>query len=252
MHTLGSILARLATALFAATLFMAPLLASRPAQAQPLVLNTDGAPPHARADGTGFEDRIVAEAFRRVGVTVKLVMLPSERCLQNANQGIDDGNYVRIAGLEKLYPNLVMVPEPVSEFVFTAFTRAPGLMVSGWNDLRQRQVAIVTGWKIVERALAGAPNLKTVRDEEALFALLDKGRAEVVVGGLHSGREIIRAHGYQNMRALSPPLAVEPMYLYLNARHAALVPRLSEALRAMRRDGTLQRLTKAGLAGSAL
>jgi len=246
MHTLGSTLARFVAAL----LYVAMVLVARPAQAGPLVLNTDGAPPHARADGTGFEDRIVAEAFRRIGVTVKLVMLPSERCLQNANQGIDDGVYVRVAGLEKLYPNLAMVPEPMSEFVFTAFTRAPGLKVSGWNDLRQRQVAIVAGWKVVEKNLAGATNLKNVRDEEALFALLDKGRVEVVVGGLHAGREIIRAHGYQGLHALAPPLAVEPMYLYLNARHAALVPKLSEALRAMRRDGTLQRLTRAGLAGN--
>jgi len=37
------------------------------------------------------------------------------------------------------------------------------------------------------------------------------------------------------------------MYLYLNKKHAALVPKLAEALRDMRRDGTLQRLTRAGL-----
>ncbi|HWR02988.1 MAG TPA: transporter substrate-binding domain-containing protein [Humidesulfovibrio sp.] len=247
----GFFLSRLAPALLAALLFQTAAFAAGPAQAAPLVLNTDGAPPHARPDGTGFEDRIVAEAFRRIGVPVKLVMLPSERCLQNANLGIDDGNYVRVAGLEKTYPNLIMVPEPVSEFVFTAFTRAPELKISSWADLRQRQVAIVNGWKIVERQLAGAPRLKTARDEEALFALLDKGHAEVVVAGLHAGREIIRVRGYQGVRALSPPLAVEPMHLYLNARHAALVPKLSEALRAMRRDGTLPRLTRAGLAGNA-
>lgn len=235
----------------AALLCLLALLGARPALAEPLVLNTDGAPPHSRADGTGFEDRIVTEAFRRIGREVKLVQLPSERALQNADQGIDDGNYVRVAGLEKTYPNLVMVPEPVSEFVFTAFTRAPELKISNWADLRPRQVAIVNGWKIVERQLAGAPRLKTARDEEALFALLDKGHAEVVVAGLHAGREIIRAHGYQGVRALSPPLAVEPMHLYLNVRHAALVPKLTEALRAMRRDGTLPRLARVGLAGNA-
>jgi hypothetical protein len=43
-------------------------LAARQALAQaperPLVLNTDGAPPHSRDDGSGFEDRIVTELFR--------------------------------------------------------------------------------------------------------------------------------------------------------------------------------------------
>lgn len=251
MHRSGVLLLRLALALLAALLIQTAALAAGPAQTAPLVLNTDGAAPHARPDGTGFEDRIVAEAFRRIGVPVKLVMLPSERCLQNVNQGIDDGNYVRVAGLQKLYPNLVMVAEPVSEFVFTAYTRQPELKITGWADLRQRQVVIVTGWKVAERHLAGAPRLTTARDEEALFALLNKGHAEVVVAGLYAGREIIRARGYQGIRALSPPLAVEPMHLYLNARHAALAPKLSEALRAMRRDGTLARLTRAGLAGNA-
>jgi polar amino acid transport system substrate-binding protein len=37
------------------------------------------------------------------------------------------------------------------------------------------------------------------------------------------------------------------MYIYLHKRHAELVPRLAEALRQMRRDGTMGRLTGAGL-----
>jgi len=230
------------------------LLAAFPAhaaQARPLVLNTDGAPPHSGPNGTGFEDRIVAEAFRRIGVEVKLIILPSERCLQNANAGIDDGNYTRIAGLPLAqYPNLIMVPEPVSELIFTVFTRSPDFNAATWADLQGRQVGAVTGWKIVEMNLKNGQHLQRVRDEEATFALLDKGRVEAIVGGLYTGREIIRTHGYQGMRALSPPLATEPMYLYLNKRHAALVPKLAEALRSMRRDGTQQRITKAVMDGA--
>jgi polar amino acid transport system substrate-binding protein len=237
MRRLAALLACLAAALW-----------GQPAFAAPLVLNTDGAPPHSRPDGSGFEDRIVAEAFRRVGLAVKLVMLPSERSLQNANQGIDDGVYVRVPGLERIYPNLVMVAEPVSEFIFTAFTRDPALKARAWDDLRERQVAIVAGWKIVERNLAGAPRLQAVRDEEALFALLDKDRAEVVVAGLHAGREIIRTRGYHGVRTLQPPLAMVPMHLYLHKRHAELVPRLNATLRDMRRDGTIARMTRSGLA----
>ncbi len=231
----------------AALLCLLAILGARPALAEPLVLNTDGAPPHSRVDGTGFEDRIVTEAFRRIGREVKLVQLPSERALQNADQGIDDGNYVRIAGLSALYPNLLMVPEPMSEFAFTAFTRDPGLKSADWDDLRQRRTAIVIGWKIAERYLDGAPSLTRVRDEESLFNLLDKGRVEVVVSSLHSGTAIVRARGHAGVRAILPPLSVQPMYLYMNKKHAALVPRLTEALRDMRRDGTLQRLTRAGL-----
>jgi polar amino acid transport system substrate-binding protein len=236
---------RIATCLLCLVLTL-PVCVSR---AEPLVLNTDGAPPHSRADGSGFEDRIVAEAFRRIGVQARLLQLPSERALQNANQGIDDGSYPRIAGLSSLYPNLVMVSEPMGRFPFTAFTRDPALKADAWADLRGRKVASVAGWKLVEMSLKDVTELKLVRDEEALFALLDKGRTEVAISALHTGREIIRKNGYKNMRALLPPLAEPPMYLYLNKRHAALAPKLAEALREMRRDGTVERLTAAGLAG---
>lgn len=246
------LLPRLVAPLLTLLLTLPLALPASAAGVHTLVLNTDGAPPHSRPDGTGFEDRIVTEAFRRLGMAVRLVQLPSERCLQNADQGIDDGNYVRIAGLTRLYPNLVMVPEPVSHFPYTAFTREPGLQVAGWADLRGRRVAAVTGWKLVERNLEHVAQLQLVRDEEALLALLDKGRAEVVVSGQHTGQEIIRRKGYQGLRALLPPLANPPMYVYLHKRHAELAPRLAEALRQMRRDGSIERLTKAGLARAGL
>jgi len=228
-----------------AALWTGPGLAQSPASA--LVLNTDGAPPHSRPGDTGFEDRIILEAFRRIGVPVRLVRLPSERALKNADQGVDDGNFVRIAGLSSQYPNLIRVPEPMSELSFTAFTRNPAIATATWDDLRGRNVGLVTGWKLAEQNLANAPHISRVRDEEALFALLDKGRVEVVVSSLHTGGEIVRRHGYRNVRALSPPLAVVPMYLYMNKKHAGLVPLLDQALRHMRQDGSLQRFTALGL-----
>lgn len=228
-----------------AALWAGPGLAQSPAR--PLVLNTDGASPHSRPDDTGFEDRIILEAFRRIGVPVQLVRLPSERALKNAEQGVDDGSFVRIAGLSAQYPSLIMVPEPMSEFRFTAFTRNPAITTATWDDLRTRNVGLVTGWKLVEQNLAGAPHARRVRDEDALFTLLDKGRVEVVVSSLHSGAEIIRRHGYGNVRALNPPLAIQPMYLYMHKKHAALVPLLDQALRHMRQDGSLKRLMAQGL-----
>jgi len=215
-----------------------------------LVLNTADPAPRSRPDGTGSLDRIVAEACRRLDLPVRLVQLPAERALQNANQGVDDGTYTRIAGLTLLYPNLVMVPEPISEFVFTAFTRDPAMRVQGWADLKPYNVGFINGWKIVEANTADVRSRTGVKDETALFALLDKGRAEVVVVDLYSGLEIIRRMGYTGMRPLEPPLERRPMFLYLHQRHAALVPRLAEALRRMKRDGTFERLTRAGQPGS--
>ncbi|MBU1229976.1 MAG: transporter substrate-binding domain-containing protein [Proteobacteria bacterium] len=231
-------------------LLLACLLLCLPAPApaaQTLVLNTDDSSPMARPDGSGIADRIVAEAFRRIGVPVRLVILPSERCLLNANAGIDDGNYDRAAGVERQYPNLVLVPEPMGTFPFTAFTRDPGLKLSGWADLRSREVAYVHGWKVVERNLGLLGKATKMRDEEAVLAMVAGGRAAVGIANLYTGQEIIRRKGYQGTRAVLPPLADPPMHIYLHKRHAELVPRLAEALRQMRREGVIERLTRTGL-----
>ncbi len=42
-------------------------------------------------------------------------MMPAERCLQDANAGISDGEIGRIRGMSRFYPNLVLVDEPIIE-----------------------------------------------------------------------------------------------------------------------------------------
>ena len=58
-----------------------------------------------------------------LGVELRLVKLPAERGLINANAGIEDGDLARITGLEKQYPNLVRVPEKLVDLDFTAFSK---------------------------------------------------------------------------------------------------------------------------------
>lgn len=234
---------------FAALLCLLGILLPQPGAARTLVLNTDGAPPHSRPDDSGFEDRIMHEACRRLGLDLRIVRLPSERALKSANDGVEDGNFVRVSGISLKYPNLLMVPEPMSEFPFTVFTRDPDFKSASWDDLRSRNVASVIGWKLVDKHLAGSAGYTQVRDEEALFALLAKGRVEAVVSGLFTGQEVVRRNGYQGVRPVLPSLANPPMYVYLHRRNAELVPRLAEVLRQMRREGVLQRLTKSGLDG---
>jgi len=84
--------------------------------------------------------------------------------------------------------------------------------------------------------------LTRAHDADALFRLLAQGRVDVAVAGGHDVRTLSRRKGLAELRALSPPLAVRPMYIYLNKRHARLAPRLAEALRGMRADGSLERI----------
>lgn len=211
------------------------------AERRVLVLNDTNEPPYTTADRRGFLDVVVGEAFRRLGYELQLVKLPAERGLINANEGIEDGDMVRIAGLEKQYPNLVRVPEKLVDWEFSVFSKDASIP-SNWKTIRQRSVGYIKGWKIYEQNLAGAERVTTADDPEQLFRLLDLNRIEVALYERSLGAALAKQQGLKGVRPLAPPLATREMFIYLHKRHANLVPRMTDALRAMKREGFYQRV----------
>ncbi|MBS1246592.1 MAG: hypothetical protein H6R47_791 [Proteobacteria bacterium] len=206
-----------------------------------LVLNDTNEPPFTTADHDGFLDIIAGEAFRRAGVELRLVKLPAERGLINANAGIEDGDMVRIAGLEKQYPNLVRVPEKLVDWEFAAFSK-DATIPSNWKAIRQRPAGHIKGWKIYEQNLAGAEHVTTADDPEQLFRLLDLNRIDVALYERSLGMALAKQQGLKGVRPLAPILASREMFIYLHKRHVNLAPRLADALRAMKRDGFYRRV----------
>lgn len=211
------------------------------AEAPVLVLNDTNEPPFTTVDGRGFLDAVAGEAFHRAGARLRLVKLPAERGLLNANAGIEDGDMVRIAGLEAQYPDLVRVPEKLLDWEFAAFGKNAALPAR-WESLRTHRVGHIRGWKLYEQQLAGAPRVVTAEDSAQLFRQLQRDRIEVALYARWQGLSLIRREGLKGVHALEPPLATREMFIYLHKRHAALVPRLVEALRAIKAEGLYDRL----------
>jgi polar amino acid transport system substrate-binding protein len=211
------------------------------AERRVLVLNDTNDPPYTTADRSGFLDVVVGEAFRRLGYELRLVKLPAERGLINANAGIEDGDMVRIAGLEKQYPNLVRVPEKLVDWEFSAFSKDASIP-SNWKAIRQRSVGHIKGWKIYEQNLAGAERVTTADDPAQLFRLLDLNRIDVALYERSLGAALVKQQGLKGVRPLAPPLATREMFIYLHKRHANLAPRMADALRVMKREGFYQRV----------
>lgn len=213
----------------------------------PLCLNTFAGPPLSTHDHTGYYDRILLEAFSRLKIPVTIGHLPAERSLQNANSGIDDGDFVRIYGMERRYPNLIMVPEKIDDFEFVAFTKTLQLQSVNWAALSPYQVGVVRGWKILEENLSNVEKLILVKNQELLFTLLKNNRADVVVYSKHEGSYMLQKLGIADAIILEPPLDVKPMYLYLNKKHAELAAPLAEVLKKMKEDGTYAAIAQQSL-----
>lgn len=207
------------------------------------VLNNVNGPPFTTAQGDGFLDIVVTEAFKRAGATVRFVTLPPERGLRNANEGIEDGEVTRTAGIELSYKNLLPVPEKLIDWKFSAFSRIPNLNIQpDWRSLAPYTVGIIKGWKIAEKNLLGKQDVVLTGDVSQLFRLLEKERVEVIVYSREMGLAYLLTQGLHGVYILEPPLESREMFIYLHRKHAAFVSKLAESLRSLKVDGTYDRI----------
>jgi polar amino acid transport system substrate-binding protein len=207
-----------------------------------IVLNTANSPPNSTPNQTGICDRVLIEAFKSIGVPMRIVHVPSERALINANEGIDDGNYARVEGMNEMYPNLVRVPENITKFEFVAFSKRLNFRITDWDSLKPYDVGIITGWKILEANLVRAKSLTRVKNANILFDLLHNDKTDIIVYDQRQGLALLKKLRYTDIHIMRPPLAVKDMYLYLHKKHKDLVPLLTEAIRYIKENGTYNKI----------
>lgn len=206
-----------------------------------LVLNDANSAPFTNEADTGLVDVVAHEAFRRAGLQLKLIRLPAERALLNANAGIDDGEVSRIAGMEKAYPNLIPVPEKLVDHHFVAFTRNAKLKHATWNSVTPFSVGYIRGYKIIESNLRPETKTTTANDAEQLLTMLDKGRIDIAIYRRWEGIALARKMGIENIHIIEPSLAEKEIFIYLHKRHADKVPKIAAALREIRAEGLFAR-----------
>lgn len=219
-------------------------LAAGPVGAGPRIVLTSGVlAPYTTADRQGFLDQLIAAVFRELGLEAELLIYPTatERGLRNANEGVDDGLAMRVAGLEQQYPNLIRVPEPVAINDFVAISIRHRFATPNWASLQPYGVSYIIGWKVFEQNLPTGRERTLVRDAEQLFTLLARDRVDVVLYERWQGLAQTRAMGLQ-VQVLEPPLVRTPMYIYLHKKHAALVPRVAQALARLKHNGSYDRI----------
>jgi polar amino acid transport system substrate-binding protein len=231
--------------IFVSTLFaFAPLdnsaWAERGAEPQTYIFNTSTTEPYANEAGTGFQDLVVAEVFKRIGLKGRVERyVASARALINANEGIDQGVAMRVMGLEKTYPNLVRIDERLIENDFVAYSQDLDFSTDSWQSLEPYVVTLINGWVIFERNLSPTQTKTAVTEPDQMFAMLAKKRVDVVLYERWQGLYRARLSGLA-VRVHEPPLASVDMYMYVHKDYAHLAPKLAQALRDIKADGTYQ------------
>nr|WP_319565740.1 transporter substrate-binding domain-containing protein [uncultured Rhodoferax sp.] len=220
------------------------VLLNSPALAnEKLVLSTGVLKPYTTPDRQGFLDQLITAVFRDIGIEAEIILYPTatERSLLNANEGLDDGEAMRVAGLEKLYPNLIRVPEEVIFNDFVAYTTGEPFTTDSWDSLKPYSVTYLIGWKVFEQNVPKGKEITLVRDANQLFGMLKSKRADIALYERWQGLVKVRDMGFK-VQVLEPPLVHTKMFMYLHKKHAALVPRVAQALAKMKQDGRYQQI----------
>jgi polar amino acid transport system substrate-binding protein len=188
-------------------------------------------------------EAVLRQAYLRLGIGLVVDFMPGERSLVQANSGRTDGELYRRAGIERNYPNLIMVPVPIMHIDIVAFSKDKRLVVKDWESLRPYRLAYVRGIKIIEENTVGM-SVSPVLSTRNAFSMIDIGRVDVVLALRAAGLEAIEALHLTGIGEHAPALASFPVYHYLNRKHADLLPALSAVLHQMAQDETISRIAR--------
>jgi ABC-type amino acid transport substrate-binding protein len=213
------------------------LLCLAPCFAQTLTLS-------AQADVSALRpisQRIVEEAFERAGMKVIFKPLPLERAIEEANDGVTDGDMHRIADVAALYPNLLTVPTPINKVYLVIYGRGADMLTKTRADIMKMKIAYPRG-VLLQRKYSKGMNTTEARVYATTFDMLFNGRVDAVMMSHVDTEAQITERRYPERPVMWPHVwASEPLYLVLHRRHEALIPRLDTALQQMQREGLIER-----------
>jgi ABC-type amino acid transport substrate-binding protein len=190
-------------------------------------------------EGTAAK-QILTEAYQRLGITIVLKTFPAERALLISNSGVEsDGELLRISGLGKDYPNLVVVPVAIVKTDVMAFVKKTEFKVSGWQSLAPYRIGIRLGVKFAENGTRGM-NTQVVPTDEQNFMKLEENRVDVVVANRLTGFRILKEDQLRDIHPLEPPIEQVQFFHYLHKKNSSLVPKIKKILEEMEAEGRIQ------------
>ncbi len=177
----------------------------------------------------------IEAAAKRAGIGVQMRPVSAERGMLMANEGKLDGAIGRTMLAAREYPRLLAVPEPVFQYAPTAYSYKTIDVARGWASLRGHTLCVRRGYNFTDERTRGLPRQRLDNDA-SLLRMLKAGGCDVALMDRRNKEAEAEMARDPDLQRLLPPLEEVPLYLFLNKRHAALAPRLAEALKQLKRD----------------
>ncbi len=205
---------------------------------------------------TLYLKEVFKELGSRTGIKITISELPKKRALIAADSGQFDGMAARIKGMENLgLPNMRMVG--ISHFTVkhVVFAKRQDIreyvsdtqsLIDGAIRLKYR-VAFLRGSKKALLLLSTLPEeyRLIVNKPEDAFLPMQGDRLGAFLGGPGIvSKSILKEKFSESGISEVAVLSETELFPYLHTRHAHLIPKIEEGLRAMREDGSLAKIQK--------
>ncbi|GLX79709.1 ABC transporter substrate-binding protein [Thalassotalea insulae] len=188
---------------------------------------------------------VLPQIYQKLGKTITVTPLPANRAQQEANSGVKDGEILRIFNYGIETPHVIRVPTPYYYLTTAAFTQEKNeITVKQLADLSPYRVGIVRGVKHTNYATKGFPRVYLSNNSEQLFRQLAQGNIDIALTNYRNGIYTINKLNLQAIKVLDKELTYEPLYHYINKKHADMVEPVNQMIRQLTTSGELEQMIK--------
>ena len=224
-------------------------------RAQTLIAIDNANPPFMyQQDGQprGLYPLLLQAVFARLGEPLAIQAMPWKRALLRGAAGeLGIGGIYKNAERLRVFDYSAPIFE---ERLLLYVQREKAFDFRGIADLHGKRVGVIRGWSYTEEfdqaARTGQIETQEGSADEANLRKLASGRLDAVIAIELAGQRLLALPGLEQLVALPQPLSINPTYLVFakQAGQGALLQRFDQALKDMRRDGSLQRLIEQEIA----
>lgn len=183
-----------------------------------------------------IENRL-AKAYLALGYQLQVEHLPAGRSLLMSNKGDYDGELFRIKTATANYPNLLLVPQPLTTLALYAFVRdgpqhpkGQAAWIAQWQQDPKLRIGYVRGFKMAEQYGFKGSRVAVTTTRQAL-EMLKQGKVDLMLDDVASVLQVEPDLTKAQLYRLPQVLATEQLFHFLHKKHQALIAPLAAELK---------------------
>lgn len=190
---------------------------------------------------------ILTEVYRKLNIEISTSAFSGKRAEFEANEGLKDGEILRVWAYGDENPNLIRVPTPYLHLITMAFIRKDhNITLHDKTDLANYRLARVIEIKHTEYITQGMTNVVEASSTINMFKLLEQDSIDIALSDYVDGMwTLSKLDKNYHIIAYPKPLGRLGLYHYIHKKHRSLVKKVDDKIKEMTASGELAQIITA-------